>query len=78
MRIKIKFPHDVSRWPIDYLGKEVEVEVDQLRFPNGTQWCVGGDSFNIEPEQEKQAAPVASLKDVIGYLPAKITIESHP
>jgi hypothetical protein len=62
MKIKIK-PNN-TMWPPQYLGQEVEVDVTQVVFPDGTIWvCTGYDVEIIYP---KSQIVQTDLKKILG------------
>lgn len=73
MKIKLKIPYDDTLWPSQHKGKEVIVDVETLRFPDGLIWSVSGDIFDI-PSEEKTVK--SNLAEAIGCIPKRITIET--
>jgi len=73
VKLKLKIPVNNTNWPGIYLGQEVTVEVDAVRFPDGTTWSVCGDSYNLESNEQ---AAQASLTKVLGTKPTRIIIET--
>lgn len=63
MKIKIKIPND-NRWPAQYFGKEVEVEVQCVVFPDAGSWaCEGYPAEVVLPLPE---VPIGGLPGLLG------------
>lgn len=73
MKIKLKIPDDDTYWPSQHKGKEVVVTINEMSFPDGLLWSVGGDCYNI-PSEEKTVK--SNLAEAIGCIPKRITIET--
>lgn len=66
MKIKILVPKDAGEWPERYEGKIVEVEVDDIIFPDGTGWNL--DRLVNQPTLVPDGVPIntGSIKDLVG------------
>lgn len=76
MKIKVKIGEQ-SHWPIQYQDKETEVEITNIRFPDGSYW--GCENYTgMEPsgssESIKKSSQQGSLIGSLGGIPSKIEI----
>lgn len=74
MKILIKVPRNAG-WPIHWEDKITEIEIDNIRFSDGTFWGVSGDSYRVDAPPSLEKEEVTSLTKVLGFKPTKITIE---
>lgn len=59
MRIRIKIPNDVTSqsWPSEYCGNEVDVDVEGVRFKEGS---LAETSWSCDPKFGSYAAEIVS------------------
>lgn len=82
MIAKIRIGENDTRWPAQFQGKEVSVEVLTVRFPDGVLWSCEGYFAEILPDAEGAKgtpepipSPKQSLIEAIGAQPRKLEIE---
>lgn len=73
MRIRVTVPNS-DIFPSQYRGTDTEVEVAQIKFPDGTQWIVEGESYAGLKSAGASYGNASSVIDALGAKPTRMEI----